>query len=105
MQVELSPDAEAVLKTVLSDGEDAAKLVELALVEYAESRDPENLPAEYLDVKTGESYRGAELRKKIAEAERAITDGDVLEFNSKADLKAFMEDVKTRGLIRSVNTN
>jgi hypothetical protein len=104
MQIEISQQTEATLKSLMANasGSTPEELVELAVSEFA---DRHECPDEYLDPVSGESFGIGGLREKLAQAEAASEAGDVREFRTEEELRAYFDDVDQRGRERLARKN
>ncbi len=76
MQIEISPAAEATLRTLASSVDTPPeKLVELAIAEMAERQEP--LPDQFRDPVSGEVFSADGLQQRVAAAEASVTAGEV----------------------------
>ena len=76
MQIEISPAAEATLRTLASSADTPPeKLVELAIAEMAERQEP--LPDQFRDPVSGEAFSAEGLRQRVAATEASVAAGEV----------------------------
>ncbi|MDA0590233.1 MAG: hypothetical protein O2820_23010 [Planctomycetota bacterium] len=76
MQIDLSPQAEATLSALASSGGATPdQVVELAIIEMAERREP--LPDQFVEPGSQEVFGTEGVRRRIAEADEAIVSGQV----------------------------
>ena len=99
MQIEISPAAEAALRTLASSADTPPeKLVELAIAEMAERQEP--LPDQFRDPVSGDAFSVDGLRQRVAAAEASVAAGEPLE----VDIQRTLADALPRNANQATTT-